>query len=163
MRRCPALGPKLGTIAKLYACKMSSLAVTVLDGVHCHPLFPMSKMSLLPVVKVVGSVTLCGPSFTQCASSPPGGRASVVPEVENSAPQSVGKVVEESLTMFPSSSNAPAFPTSVSASAVLRNGIAIANVTRAMIMVACTYLFETIHFVLFEISVIVDIIFDCLS
>ena len=76
-------------------------------------------------------------------------------------PQSVGRgVVEgESLTMFPSSSKAPALPTSVNANALVRNGTAIARVIRVITMIACMYRFESIHFVLYEISPIVDIVF----
>src|SRR6266581_2578592 len=145
---------------------MSSLGVMLPEGVHAQ-LALMSRMSLLPVVKVVVSVTECGPSFTQCASNPPGGSGLFVPVFEKRpvAPvvalfaQSVGRTVVASLTMFPSSSKAPALPTSVSANALVRNGIAIAGVISAITMIACMYRFESIHFVLYEISPIVDIVF----
>src|SRR6266487_430205 len=143
---------------------MSSLGVMLLDGVHAQ-LALMSRMSLLPVVKVVVSVTACGPSFTQCASNPPGGNGFVEP-VESKRPvppgplpQSVGRAVPlgvPSLTMLPSSSKAPALRTSVSANARVMNGTAIARVIRVITMMACMYRFESIHFVLYEISPIVD-------
>src|SRR6266704_3395268 len=115
---------------------MSSLGVTLLDGVHAQ-LALMSRMSLLPVVKVVVSVTECGPSLTQ----------------------SVGRAVVASLTMFPSNSKAPALPTSVSAKALVKSGTAIASVISVITIAACTYRLETSHFVLVEISPIVDNIF----
>src|SRR6266581_7567901 len=153
-------------MAKLYACKMSSLGVTLLDGVHAQ-LALMSRMSLLPVVKVVVSVTECGPSFTQCASNPPVGRGFVAPleskrpvcEASGPLPQSVGRAVVASLTMFPSNSKAPALPTSVSAKALVKSGTAIASVISVITIAACTYRLETSHFVLVEISPIVDNIF----
>src|SRR6266849_2791378 len=147
---------------------MSSLGVRLLEGVHCHPLLAMSKVSLLPVVKVVVSGTAWGPSLTQWASNPPEGSGVIVfPPVSKSACQSVGRPVEfvEFLTMFPSSSKMQlvvvgwSHPTSVSASAVLKNGTAIARVIRVITMIACMYRFESIHFVLYEISPIVDIVF----
>ena len=119
----------------------------------------MSSVSLLPVVKVVVSGTLWGPSLVQPESTPPGGNASLAPVLENRALQSVGKAREgvESLTMFPSSSKTPAFPISVTlANALLRNGIEIANVISPTMSSACTYRLETSNFVVFEIFVIVD-------
>jgi len=61
--------------------------------------------------------------------------------------------------MFPSSSKAPALPTSVSAKALVKNGTAIASVISPITMIACMYRFESIHFVWYEISPIVDIVF----
>ena len=75
-------------------------------------------------------------------------------------PQSVGRGVVASLTMFPSSSKTPALPTSVSANALVRNGIAIASVIRDITMIACMYRLESIHFVLYEISPIVDNVYS---
>ncbi len=144
---------------------MSSLGVMLPEGVHAQ-LALMSRMSLLPVVKVVVSVTACGPSFTQCASNPPGGSGLFVPVFEKRPvvplplPQSVGRGVLASLTMFPSSSKAPALPTSVSANALVRNGTAIASVIRDITIAACMYLFESIHFVPYEISPIVDNVYS---
>src|SRR6266581_9691215 len=139
---------------------MSSLGVRLPEGVHCHPALAMSSVSLLPVVNVVRSVTAWGPSLTQCASNPPVGSGCVTPLASKSAPQSVGKVPEESLTMFPSSSKTPALPTSVSANALVRDGTAIASVIRDITMAACMYLFESIHFVPYEISPIVDNVYS---
>src|SRR2546427_5756891 len=145
---------------------MSSLGVMLFDGVHAQ-LALMSRVSLLPVVKVVVSLTECGPSFTQCASNPPAGRACVAPVEEKRPvvplvellPQSVGRGVVAPLTMFPSSSKTPALPTSVRAKALVKNGTAIARVISVITIAACTYRFETSHFVLVEISPIVDNIF----
>ena len=71
----------------------------------------------------------------------------------------MGKGVVESLTMFPSSSKTPALRTSVTANALVKKGTAIAKVIRAITMIACMYRFESIHFVLYEISPIVDNVF----
>src|SRR5207245_2931526 len=138
---------------------MSSLGVRLPEGVHCHPALAMSSVSLLPVVNVVRSVVACGPSLTQWASSAPGGSGCVTPLASKSAPQSVGRVVLESLTMFPSSSKTPALPTSVRANALVKSGTAIASVISVTMMAACMYRFETSHFVPYEISPIVDNIF----
>src|SRR5712692_10362151 len=145
---------------------MSSLGVRLFDGVHAQ-LALMSRVSLLPVVKVVASVTECGPSLTQCASNPPGGRVFVVPVEEKSPvapevellPQSVGRAVVAPLIMLPSSSKTPALPTSVRANALVKRGTAIASVISVTMIAACMYRFETSHFVLYEISPIVDNIF----
>src|SRR2546428_3051734 len=147
---------------------MSSLGVMLFDGVHAQ-LALMSRVSLLPVVKVVVSLTECGPSFTQCSSNPPAGRACVAPVEEKRPvvplvellPQSVGRGVVAPLTMFPSSSKTPALPTSVSANALVKSGTAIASVISVITIAACTYRFETSHFVLIEISPIVDKYFRC--
>src|SRR6266849_4526834 len=128
---------------------MSSLGVMLFDGVQAQ-LALISRVSLLPVVNVVLSGTAWGPSLTQWASSPPGGSACVTPAELKSAPQSVGKVVVESLTMFPSNSKTPAFGMSLKANAVLRNGTAIARVIRVITIIACLYRFESIHFFLPE-------------
>src|SRR3989454_4632421 len=135
---------------------MSSLGVRLPEGVHCHPALAMSSVSLLPVVNVVRSVTAWGPSLTQWASNPPVGSGCVTPLESKSAPQSVGKVPEESLTMFPSSSKTPALPTSVRANALVKNGTANASVISPITIIACMYRLESIHFVLYEISPIVD-------
>ena len=71
-------------------------------------------------------------------------------------PQSVGRAVVASLTMFPSSSKTPALPTSDSANALVKSGTAIASVISVTMMAACMYRFETSHFVVCEISPIVD-------
>ena len=71
-------------------------------------------------------------------------------------PQSVGRAVLASLTMFPSSSKTPALPTSDSANALVKSGTAIASVISVTMMAACMYRFETSHFVVYEISPIVD-------
>ncbi len=84
----------------------------------------------------------------------------MTPLESKSAPQSVGKVPEESLTMFPSSSKTPALPTSVSANALVRNGTANASVISPITMIACMYRFESIHFVPYEISPIVDNVYS---
>src|SRR5256712_7723647 len=144
---------------------MSSLGVMLLDGVHAQFAL-MSRMSLLPVVNVVVSDIECGPSFTQCASNPPDGRGFVA-TVESKRPvapvellpQSVGRAVAAFLTMFPSNSKTPALPTSLSANALVKSGTAIARVISVITIAACTYRFETSHFVLIEISPIVDNIF----
>src|SRR6266699_4059461 len=142
---------------------MSSLGVMLPEGVHCHPALAMSSVSLLPVVNVVRSVTACGPSLTQWASSAPAGSGCVTPLALKSAPQSVGKGVVEPLTMFPSSSKTPALRTSVSANALVRKGTAITSVISPITIAACMYRFEISHFVLYEISPIVDICFSSLS
>jgi len=72
-------------MAKLYACRISSLGVRLLVPVHCHPLFAMSNVSLLPVVNVVVSDTLWGPSLVHPESTPPVGKASLEPVEEKRA------------------------------------------------------------------------------
>src|SRR5207247_8182504 len=100
------------------------------------------------------------PSLTQWASSAPGGSGCVTPLESKSAPQSVGKVPEESLTMFPSSSKTPALPTSVRANALVKNGTANASVISPTTMIACMYRFESRHFVLYELSPILETVYS---
>jgi hypothetical protein len=105
-------------------------------------------------VNVVGSGS--GASLTNAESNPPGGRARLVPLDEKRAPQLVGKVPEDVLAMVPSSWKTPALPTSVRANALVKIGTAIARVISVITIRACMYRFETSHFVLYEISPIVD-------